>query len=230
MKIPPFIVFVGSMCYVLQIGCAAVITTLSAAAPVGHVEESYTTGTPIGLQWRNDTINGRRDLGQSFLVDEGFVFDSFSFQLQQAVPSGTPGASFTVSIFENSTIFSVGIAKSTQTGTISGLTAGSGAGSWLTFDIANLVVSSGFYYSIILSFDAQVANQTLNFNSISPGAYPGGAAWVSTNGSTFTSPGGQDLLFYVQSIPEPSTVAILISAAFVLAGTRLVKVSRVWRL
>lgn len=229
MKIPHFIILVGSMCCVLEQGKAAVITTLSPTAPVDQVQISYTVGTPIGLQWRYDVASGRRDVGQSFLATDSFIFDSFSFQLQQTVPSGAPGANFTVSIFESSTISSVGSVISTQTGVLAGLISGSGAGSWITFDIANLAVSSGLYYSFVLSFDAQVANQTLNFNSISPGAYAGGSAWISSNGSAFTVPAGQDLLFYVQSIPEPSTVATLIAVASVVVVGRLMRLRRVLR-
>ncbi len=220
MKTPIFVTIVGSLCCAFQAGNAAVITTLSSTAPSTNVEASYTAASPAGLQWRYDITSGRRDLGQSFLAADSFTMDSFSFQLQQAVPAGAPGASFTVTILQSATVSSIGTAISTQSGTITGLTTGSGNANWLTFDVDNVGMSLGMYYTVMLSFDTQAANQTLNFNSVSAaGGYSNGAAWIYTTGPNYTQP-GSDLFFYVQSvsIPEPSSLATFAMAVLFLYG------------
>ncbi len=199
---------------------AAVLVSMNATAPSTNVEASYATGSPSGYQWRNNTADGLRDLGQSFLANTSFVMDSFSLQLNGNIQAGVPGAGFTVTLFESVNQSSIGSVLATEGGVMPSLTVGTGAGQWMTFEISNVALTEGNYYTFILSFDTQAANRNQTFNTINPGTFTNGRAWQTTDGVTYTGL-GSDLFFYVQSIPEPGSVVLVVMGGASVLVSRL---------
>lgn len=209
----------------LQTGHAALVVTNSTAAPTSYVVSS--TVATGGLAWRDDTVNGRRDVGQSFYAGSGFTLDSITFQLaSNAAPqAGALGAAFTLSVYEvasASAFPTAGTAISTQTGTLTGLTGTSADFSkYVTFDMDNIALTAGKYYTVMLAFDAVAVNRSLVWMvSGSSSTYPAGQCIITTDGTTFTA--NNDLLFYVTGVPEPGTISLLGAGAalFLLTSRR----------
>ncbi|GHC09923.1 PEP-CTERM sorting domain-containing protein [Cerasicoccus arenae] len=210
---------VCSIIFVAQAAIAETVVDVSPTAPDTNIEASFTSGTASGYQWR-DNENSRRDLGQSFLADSSFTLDAFSFSALGNVQAGASGASFDVKIFESDNISLIGSAISTQSGTY--LTSGSNpvSGNWIVFDLEDVALTAGNYYTIVLSWDsAGVQDQDQVFGMVSGNLYGDGSAWESSDGVNFSSLGG-DLQFTVQSIPEPSTVALFLGVVAISVVAR----------
>lgn len=200
---------------------ATVLVTTGTAAP----GSSFASSTVVagGVQWRNNTASGLRDVGQSFFVTDSLTLDSITFRL---APDAAPGAgaltaAFDISIYQVASSSGVPTAAPlyTETGNMAGLTGTSADFSkYVTFDLTNVALTGGNYYAVILSFPTQVANQNVTWqvSGASP-TYTGGMAIVSTDGTTFSGwGGGSDLVFYATAVPEPT------AAAFGLLGVGLV--------
>lgn len=199
---------------------ASVVVTTSLDEPVDYFASNATGGG--GMQWRNDTANGRRDLGQSFYVDSALDLGAVTYRIvgDASVGAGALNAAFTLSIYNvpsASGVPTAGTAISTQSGTMAGLTGTSADfNKYVTFTLDNPVtLESGKYYAAILSFDNQLANQNIVWSvSGTTAVYPDGLLIKTTDGTTFTT--GNDMVFYVTAIPEPSQFAAL--AGLLLAG------------
>jgi len=195
---------------------AAVLVTLDTAAPTDFFASS--TAAAGGIQWRNDTTNGRRDVGQSFFTPTALTLDKITFQLATDAPpgAGASNATFTLALYQVSSASAVptsGTAILTETGTLPAFLS-TDVGKYITFDFASTTLTANSYYAIILTFNSQSAaeNVTLRISN-TPTSYTGGQAIVSTDGTTFTSYStGADFVFYATAIPEPGTVGLALVA------------------
>lgn len=205
MKLSQPLTLVAAMSFALS-AQAVTVSDFGANPPTENVEVSQTIGN-ASYQWRDNEAS-RRDLGQSFLAETSFTLDAFSFQADGSIQVGASGSAFTVTIYENNNRDAVGNAISTQTGTYLTSASNPVAGNWLMFDLAeNVDVTAGNYYTIMLSWNvASVTDQDQVFRiNTDGGDYAPGRLW-EYNGTTFT-PLGYDMVFTVQAIPEPSTMA-----------------------
>ncbi|MDP0495121.1 MAG: hypothetical protein Q7Q73_02835 [Verrucomicrobiota bacterium JB024] len=209
-KITPLILLLASAASL----AASVVVTTSLDQPTDYFASNSTGGA--GLQWRNDTINGRRDLGQSFYTDTALSLSAVTYRIvgDSSVGSGALNAAFTLSIYEvasASAVPTAGTAISAQSGTMAGLTGTSADfNKYVTFTMdAPVSLEAEKYYAAILSFDDQVANQNIVWSvSTTTAVYPDGRLVLTTDGTTFTT--GNDMVFYVTAIPEPSQTAAMI--------------------
>lgn len=195
---------------------ATVLVSLDSAAPTDFFASA--TNAAGGIQWRNDTTNGRRDVGQSFFTPTALTLDKITFQLITDAPpgAGASNASFTLSLYQVSSATAVpssGTAILTDTGTLPAF-QGSDTGKYITFDLASTALAANSYYAIMLTFNTQSAAENVTFRiSNTPASYTGGQTIISTDGTTFTSYStGADLVFYATAIPEPGTVGLALVA------------------
>ena len=185
---------------------AAVIVSLGATEPSANVEASLTnsTNTPTGFSWRN-LPTSKRDLGQSFLATSAFTMDVMSFKLSGNIQTGSPGADFTIELFESTTQSSIGSSISTQSATFPNFTGGSG--DWLSFDIDDIAVTSGKYYTFVLAWDSPATSRSINLSVVTGSEYAGGNVWEDTGSGLNAS--NLDVFFIVQSVvPEPGSLAL----------------------
>lgn len=215
MKIPNYIPML--MAFGASISSVAAVTIVNSdLAPTENVVTSFEPGASVGYAWRDNT-SAERDLGQSFLAESSFTLDSFSFLTAGNVQFGASGAAYTVTVYEGADITEggsislLGSAISTQTGNF--LTSGSNpvSGDWLIFDVDNVSIVAGHYYTLMLSWDtAGIATQEQVFAVTNPGGYANGRLWEGAGASTNYTSTGLDLAFTVQSIPELSSFASII--------------------
>ena len=199
---------------------ASVIVSYDAAIPTTNVLTSFDPTTSNGYQWR-DNENTERDLGQSFLASTDVTMDSFSFRSGGNLQTGAKNSPFTVTIYKSATDGSLGTAVSTQFGNfLANDDAGSISGAWLTFNIDNIALSAGNYYTFILSFDNHdVQDQDQTFQ-LSDEGYSDGRLWQSNEGAAFASSSVNDFAFAVQIVPEPVTIGMLGVGSLVLLIAR----------
>jgi len=192
---------------------ASVVVTTSLDEPVDFFASNSTGGA--GLQWRYDTTNGRRDLGQSFYTDSALSLSAVTYRL---VGDSTPGAgsltaAFTLSIYEVPSAAGVptaGTALSAQSGNMAGLTGTTADfNKYVTFTMDTPVaLEADKYYAAILSFDSQAANQNIVWSvSTNTNVYPDGRLVLTTDGTNYST--GTDMVFYTTAIPEPSQTAAI---------------------
>jgi hypothetical protein len=195
---------------------ATVLVSLDTAAPTDYFANS--TAAAGGIQWRNDTVNGRRDVGQSFFTPTALTLEKFTLQFTaDASPgAGASNAAFTLSLYQvasASAVPTAGTAILTETGVLPTFQS-SDMGKYITFDMANTALAANSYYALILTFNTQAAAENIIFRiSNTPASYPGGQAIISTDGTTFSSYStGADFVFYATAVPEPGTVALAVVA------------------
>ena len=185
-----------------------VTVSYSDAQPSGNVVVSYVPETTTGYAWANND-SYRRDLGQSFLSPKDFSLAAVSYQLSQGLRSGAVGAAITLKVFESSDVLSIGTLVSTQTGNYlpAGLDPAPAAGGWVTFDLIDVAITSGKYYTAMLAFDeyAPLRDQGLYYLD----GYEG-QGFKSADGITYARATGLDLAFVVQEVsaPEIGDVAV----------------------
>jgi len=207
------------------VNAATIITDFGATAPTGNIVVSQTTanGTDQGQrQWRNSGT--RRDLGQTFNLTSSTTIDSIYVRVSaqtSAVGADASGASVTLTLsnYTNTTDFTPDSTVNTFTATLPLTLASS---DFIKFDIDNTFLAAG-QYGFQLSFDNPSAtnkfvNLALNFDS---DGYTSGLQVESTDGTNFTAGGGTpDLLFYVQGIPEPTSIGLLALGGLALLARR----------
>jgi len=216
---------------------AQLITSVSSSAPSTNVSISFTTanyssnsGNTVGMGWKGDT-GSRRDMGQTFTTTSSFLLDRITVQLQ-FISTSAPSASYSLSLYEFPSAGSLTASSTvgTWTGTLPDSSAlvpatytySSGTvGPFLTFDMPNVTLSASTTYGFVLSFTTLANNESLNFWTKAGGAYVGGQQiQTGTVGSTTFTSSGNDVLFYVQSVPEGSTFAMVFGGAALLLLVR----------
>ncbi|MFA5688500.1 MAG: hypothetical protein WC959_05080 [Kiritimatiellales bacterium] len=184
---------------------AEVTVTYSADKPSKNVLTDF---APVpedinGLQWRANDNNGRRDVGQSFLVSADTVMVAFSFQSYGNLQGGAARAPFTVRIYESRDESTIGKIISTQSGTY--LTPDSSiAKAWVTFNLEKVPLKANRYYTVTLAFDrSNVYKQEQVFCAAAKSDYPKGRNWRAEDGAPFAyrSVISGDLAFSVQVLP-----------------------------
>ena len=214
-------------------------TTVGATAPASNVTVSLSTlnytpnvSNTIGYGWKGDT---RRDIGQTFTTTSAFTLDKITLQVQY-VGSAAPGASYSLSLYQFAS--SSSLTSTATLGTWEGAlpdaaTLVPGAynfssgtvGPFLTFDIPDIALSSGVTYGFVLSYTSLTASETMNF-WVKGGGYYAGGQQIETSvagATTFTNSGGNDLLFYIQSVPEPSAHALISTGAMLVPAFLLLR-------
>lgn len=132
-----------------------------------------------GIQWVNDDSISR-SLGQSFLARKNALMDSLSFKAAGNIQPGASEASFTLTIYESAVAKELGTAISTQTGTYMNTSENPINGGWVTFDVEDVNLVAGKYYTCILSFnEAGVMRQSQVFQQSS--GYGKGYLWMTTD-------------------------------------------------
>lgn len=197
--------------------------SLQADVPATDIITSVTSGAISGYVWKNDSTANpvRRDVGQSFYTADDLQLEAFGIRLAGNVQSGDAGGAITLNIYQSTTIGSIGSILTTQTGVFPTLSGG--VNQWLNFDVTDYALQGGYYYTLMLTWDAQAPTRNLVFAS-TPNAYSGGNIWSSLDGVTMTAQ-STDYYFYVQGVvPEPNTMVYLSMAGLVfLVGSRLRK-------
>lgn len=234
--IPSFLPFRFAVVFSLLVSAtmarATVQISLQASMPDGDILASYAVSTPVapttlsGLQWRNDTVNGRRDVGESFYAAGALTLEAFGLQVYptNTVQSGDPGAAVTLSIFQSASATSIGTLYASEGGTFPSATPGTGAGDWLAFDLTDLSLDGGYYYTMLVSFDVNAASRGLVLADVINSDYTAGQSW-QYDGTTYSRSGANDLNFYVQGVtaaPEPRSMALTLlgGAVALLAWVR----------
>ena len=206
----------------------AALVTQSASAPVTDVVISQTSADS-SLPWRWTAAagvdNNPRDVGQSFLVGpDGMTLDAITVRINSLGSADFDSGSMTVSLFTltDSTDFTPDTIVATESGLLpSNMKASFDAGdTYLTFDIADVVLSANTQYGFLLMHDAEVSGANMLLDTKSHSAYTDGTAIQRYNrgtaGDTYLQ--GQvwiggfqpaDLRFYLQEVPEPATLALL---------------------
>ncbi len=180
---------------------ASVTVSYNDAQPTNTVV-SYTPpeGEMSGYAWANNANPYRRDMGQTFLAPRDFTLHSFSYCLSKGLRSGAVHAPFTVTVFESAIQGRIGTVISKQSGLFldSRYRPRPAVGGWMTFDIDDLNLKAGNYYTLMLSWDEQAeSKRDQGFYVKNPGGYADGNLWVSANGKKYSrSP--RDMAFTVQ--------------------------------
>lgn len=216
---------------------AQLITSVSSTAPTADVAISFTTanysassGNTFGMGWKGDTGN-RRDLGQTFTTTSSFLLDRITVQLQ-FISANAPSSAYSLSLYEFPSASS--LTASSTLGTWSGTlpnssilppaayTFNNGAvGPFLTFDMPNITLSASKTYGFVLSFTGLADNESVNLWTKGGGFYTGGQQiQTGTAGATTFTTGGNDVLFYVQAVPEGSTFGMVFGGVLLLLLAR----------
>lgn len=222
---------------------ATLVTTVDSNVPSANVTLSFSTlnytsnsGNTTAFGW-NGYTGSRRDIGQTFSLSSAITLDKITLQIA-GVSAGAPGAAFTLYLYQFNTTSDLtaastvgswsGTLPDSSSLTVATYTYNNGTvGPYLTFDIPDVALSSGCY-GFVLSFTSLASNEQLSFWTKGGGAYSGGQE-IQTDtvgATTFTNSNGNDMLFYIQSVPEPgsrnlSAGAIFMSLFFLLWRRRM---------
>lgn len=215
---------IGAMLAAASTAPAAVLTSLSSTAPSGADVLASQTGFSGGLGWYNTGAGAVRDVGQSFLAASSFTLDKITLALGGSFNSTTASSNFTLTLYSApnlSTSPTSATTVSTQTGTFSFTNGSGGSGTYLTFDIANVALTAGTYYTFMLTLDTPSASNSLTVRQNSSSSYSDGYRWLF-DGTSYTSSTTADLTFYVQAaaVPEPSAAVMALAGIGVLLLVR----------
>lgn len=200
---------------------AAVVTSISATAPTGPDIVTSQTDYSGGLSWYNTGAGSIRDVGQSFLATSDYTLDKITLALGGSFGSVAATSDFTLTLYSApslSTSPASATVVSVQTGTFAFSTGSGGSGTFLTFDLADVALTAGTYYTLMFAFDDALANNSLTVRQNISSTYSNGYRWLF-DGTSYTSSTGADLTFYVHAVPEPSTVMLVVAA--LVAGVLL---------
>lgn len=205
---------------------AAVLTSLSSTAPSGGEVQASQTGFTGGLGWYNTGAGTLRDVGQSFLATSSFTLDKITLALGGSFNSTTASSNFTLTLYSApslSTSPASATMVSTQTGTFAFTNGSGGSGTYLTFDIANVALTAGTYYTFMLSLPDPSASNSLTLRQNISSSYSDGSRWLF-DGTSYTSSTTSDLTFYtLAAVPEPSAAVLALAGlgAVMLVRRRL---------
>ena len=153
-----------------------------------------------GYAWANNANPYRRDMGQTFLAPRDFTMHSFSYCLSKGLRTEAVKAAFTVTVFESTIQGRIGTVISKQSGIYldSRVRPKPAIDGWVTFDIEDLDLTKGNFYTLMLSWDQQAeSKRDQGFFVKNPGSYAGGNLWVSANGKRY-SKNKADMVFVVR--------------------------------
>lgn len=214
---------VAAIATVADLGHAAVLTSLSASAPSGLEIMASQTGASGGLSWYNTGAGSLRDVGQSFLATSDFTLDKITLMLGGSFNSTSATSNFTLTLYSTASLTTspaTATTVSAQTGTFAFSAGSGGDGTFLTFDIADVVLTAGTYYTFMLSLNDASANNSLTVKQNTSSAYSDGYRWLY-DGTSYTSSSGADLTFYAMApVPELSTTMLLTTSLGLLALIR----------
>lgn len=201
--------FLGSVCSAIVFSLTSMRESVDSVRvfysdiePFGNIAACYIPINGTAYAWRNATGVARRDLGQSFLAEADFLMDSFSVQAAGTLSAGAASAVITVKIFESTSINLLGTRISAQSGRYLSSGVSVVAGGWITFDMDDVALTAGKYYTVVLSFDAEAAGMQQNLYDVPAGTYVNGREWYSADGETILTASTRDLAFIVQLKPK----------------------------
>jgi MYXO-CTERM domain-containing protein len=219
--------FVGFLWSVDSVNAQVIVST-SATAPTENISNSFVVSdtTNSTWQWRYDTENGYRDLGQRFTAASDGVLDAITVQSYYTGGAGAVDSSFTLTVYSfTNTSSSAAIDQTllTLTGTLPSDIITTKY--FVTFDLPDtLDLESGVSYGFLLHFDnGPTSNQYISMAMGTSADYtiPEGSYRIENSGtyppSSFTTSQTTSLEYYVQVIPEPSASTMALAAAAILA-------------
>jgi hypothetical protein len=194
---------------------AQVFVTSNATAPTDNIILSNTAATTTNLSFRY-TGNGtalQRDVGQTFTVASAVDLDKVVlFQIGGSSTSSTRNFTLTIESFATTLVDSARTLVSAQTGALQSLPTGN---QWVTFDLGTSVsLSTGTVYGFRFAFDTMDATSEFRLDMNS--SYAGGTGYQIVYSTSSTPSAVSDARFYLQTVPEPSTVALAVAGGSVL--------------
>ncbi len=184
-----------------------VITSMTTSAPTIRVETS-STAFNNSLLWKNrpDQTPPRRDVGQTFTVVTGYTLDKITVHVS-AVGSGALGAPFVLLLerYTNAVDTTPDSLVVSEAGVLPGTIP---TGQFLVLDLTDIELTPG-QYGFRLNFPTAGGARQMNLSVQQPGTFASGRAITTTDGVTYET-NAPDLVFYVQSIPEPSSMGLLL--------------------
>ncbi len=198
---------------------AFVVSSISTSAPTENIvfsQPDYTSG----LGWFN-TDTSRRDVGQSFLATSNFTLEAITYTMGGFFSSTTSTSDYTINIYSTSSLEAApntGTLVSSQSGTFTFEDQDGGNDTFLTFDIEDVSLSSGKYYTIMLVLDDNIAGNSITLKQSSGSVYADGYRWLY-NGTDYSSSTTSDMTLYLtgSTIPEPSGAMIFPAIGGLLA-------------
>ena len=214
--------FVASGLLVAMSAQSALIVSQLDNVPANDVTLSQTnivTGSHISARERS--AGDLRGVGQSFTWNSALALDSVGFLAY----SGQPAWTDQDYVFKIHELNSSGSVQSTVYQTEFLLAAGDVfKRKWTNLDIDNQNLVNGTVYGFILAPKTGIyQNQILYIANNTGNPYAAGVATQSGLGSdltTYGSTSSNDLGFYLQTIPEPATMGLLVTAMIGILGIR----------
>ena len=170
---------------------------------------------------RERSLGDLRGAGQSFTWNSTLALDSIGFLVYSGQPAWTD-QDYVLKLHE---LNSSGTVQSTVYTANFTLAVGDVLkNKWVNLDIDNQILTSGTVYGFVLAPKTGVYNGNILYianNTANP--YAGGRATQSALGTDLTTYGStslNDLGFYMQTIPEPATMGLLVSAMVGILGIR----------
>lgn len=214
----------------------ASVSATSGADNVVLAHDNHSSGV-VGYQWRNDTVSGRRDLGQMFRAPRDFLMNALSLHLFSSPSTSLSGSPYTVKIYGMPAPVITGTTTTwplvagdpllVWSSTLPSFTAG--ATGFLRFPFPPLPLKKGNYYLAMLSLDQQAAGMNMQFfanNTVT--SYPDGIAYENT-GPGIVRLISHDLHFTVEEAPPavsplsatPPAAALASNSASTTQGIQL---------
>lgn len=209
MKKPILLLAIISNLLIVEKGLGAVMVTYKETAPTGDIVLSNTGTQTTSLAVRSTPALGKRDVGQTFTVTEGFTLGSVVLYTPGASPSSiTRNFTLTIESFATSSVSSVRTLVSAQSGVLPSLGLG---GIYITFDLDTPVnINSGVVYGFRLGFDTEDATSSIPLSF--QGSYAGGTGYqIDYSSSANPTALSSDLAFYLVADPIPESSALFMA-------------------
>jgi hypothetical protein len=195
---------------------AQVIVTASVSAPTDNIILSNTapTTTNLSFLYTGSGAGEQRDVGQTFTVASAVDLDKVVlFQIgASATTSSTRNFTLTIESFATTLVDSARTLVSEQTGVLQSLPSGN---QWVTFDLGTSVsLSAGTVYGFRFAFTTMDATSAFRLDQNS--SYAGGTGYQIVYSTSSTPSAVSDARFYLQTVPEASTVALAVAGGSVL--------------
>lgn len=200
---------------------ASLVLSYGSSVPTGNVMASYAPGGSLnGLGWRN-LATGSRELGQSFQATADTLLDSFSLKAGGGVLYNASEAAFVLTVYESASKTAIGSAISAQSGIYFHRDETLVSGDWITFDIDNVNMTSGNYYTCMLAWDDPGMAEKAQTFAVSVNNGYAAPLWTAVDGAAYSEYTNVDIPFVAQTIPEPASLGLIgISCGLIIAGRR----------